>query len=340
MSVNNDSGPSEDQLLTDLLKAVSRSFYLTLRVLPKAVRRPISIAYLLARTSDTIADTDVLDAASRLDSLDQLNQAIARPAPQQCDFAVFLTHQSRGKERELLQRVNESLALLSSVDEEDLRLIRKVLEIIISGQRLDLQRFQDASANQIVSLSRASDLDDYTYRVAGCVGEFWTRICFKHLLPNSPLPTPQLIEQSIRFGKGLQLVNILRDLGEDLNQGRCYLPADELASCHLKPESLSEHQEDLSPLFQKHIALAQDHLHAGWAYTNQLPWAWVRVRLACAWPILLGLMTLEQLPVKSPTDRSKRAKVTRREVKSVILKSIVAYPFPPLWRGLVKKQNS
>jgi farnesyl-diphosphate farnesyltransferase len=340
MSANSESGSSDDQLLTDLLKAVSRSFYLTLRVLPKAVRRPISIAYLLARTSDTIADTEVLDAVSRLDSLDQLDKAIASPTPQQCDFTVFLTHQSRGKERELLQRINESLALLSSVDEEDRRLIRKVLEIIISGQRLDLQRFQNATSNQIVGLSRASDLDDYTYRVAGCVGEFWTRICFKHLLPNCSSPSPELIEQSIRFGKGLQLVNILRDLGEDLNQGRCYLPADELASYNLKPESFSDHQEELSLIFQEHITLAQAHLHAGWAYTNQLPWTWIRIRLACAWPILLGFKTLDQLPLKNPTDRSKRAKVTRREVKGIIFKSIVAYPFPPLWSRLVKGQDS
>ena len=340
MSVNSQPRLSEDQLLTELLKAVSRSFYLTLRVLPKAVRKPISIAYLLARTSDTIADTEVLDASSRLDSLDQLNQAIARPTPQHCDFAIFLNHQSRGKERELLQRVNESLALLASVDEEDLRLIRNVLETIISGQRLDLQRFRDASANQIVSLKTASDLDDYTYRVAGCVGEFWTRICFKHLLQNSPAPSSKLIEQSIRFGKGLQLVNILRDLGEDLNQGRCYLPADELASRQLKPDNLSDQQEGLSEIFQEHIAQAKDHLHAGWGYTNQLPWTWIRVRLACAWPILLGFKTLDQLPLKNPTDGTKRAKVTRREVKRIILKSIFAYPFPSLWKGLVRKQNS
>ena len=341
MRVSRGHGLSEDPLLTDLLKAVSRSFYLTLRILPPAVRRPISIAYLLARTSDTIADTDVLSPSSRLESLDQLGEAIADGTRQHCDFTGYLTHQTRGKERELLQRVNESLALLGSVDEEDLRLIRQLLETIISGQRLDLVRFQNASANQIISLKNASELDDYTFRVAGCVGEFWTRICFKHLAPTAPKPSQTLVEQSIRFGKGLQLVNILRDLGEDLNQGRCYLPADALASRQINPEGLLEpdHQEELAHVFKEHITIALNHLHAGWAYTNHLSWAWVRIRLACAWPILLGLKTLAQLPLQNPADQTKRAKVTRRDVKIIILKTIFTYPFPPLWKGLVRKQN-
>ena len=46
-----------NELLTATLKDVSRSFYLTLRVLPARIRTPIGLAYLLARTSDTVADT-------------------------------------------------------------------------------------------------------------------------------------------------------------------------------------------------------------------------------------------------------------------------------------------
>jgi len=47
---------SRDRLLKDVLKGVSRSFYLTLRVLPKNLRDPIGVAYLLARTADTLTD--------------------------------------------------------------------------------------------------------------------------------------------------------------------------------------------------------------------------------------------------------------------------------------------
>ena len=326
---------SADQLLTDLLKAVSRSFYLTLRILPAPVRTPISIAYLLARTSDTIADTEVLKPAARLASLESLRQAIAHPAPRRCDLSAYLQHQTRSKERELLQRVNESLDLLTRIDETDLDLIREVLETIISGQRLDLERFQHASKSRIVCLQTAADLDDYTYRVAGCVGAFWTKICYKYLAP-SDTPSPELLEQAVRFGKGLQMVNILRDLAEDLDQGRCYLPQDRLRDAGIEAQSLIEREipPGLPALFQEHIEIARAHLQAGWQYTNQLPWGWFRIRLACAWPILLGLKTLDLIPVENPTDPTQRAKVTRADVRSIILKTIVVYPFQKRWASL------
>ena len=48
---------SPQKVLNGLLQGVSRSFYLTLRVLPGSIRPQIGLAYLLARTTDTIADT-------------------------------------------------------------------------------------------------------------------------------------------------------------------------------------------------------------------------------------------------------------------------------------------
>ncbi len=60
---------NQKELLTDLLKQTSRSFYLTLRVLPGAIRPQIGLAYLLARTADTIADTELVPAEQRIDAL-------------------------------------------------------------------------------------------------------------------------------------------------------------------------------------------------------------------------------------------------------------------------------
>src|SRR5882724_1105416 len=68
--------PGATPLLTDLLKAVSRTFYLTMRVLPASVRPQIGLAYLLARTTDTIADTELVPVAQRLEALDQLRTKI------------------------------------------------------------------------------------------------------------------------------------------------------------------------------------------------------------------------------------------------------------------------
>src|SRR4029453_269706 len=98
--------------------------------------------------------------------------------------------------------------------------IRKVIDINTSGQELDLKRFAGATANQIKALQSDEELDDYTYRVAGCVGEFWTEMCRAHSFPECPLDERVLLRNAVRFGKGLQLVNILRDFPSDLRQGR------------------------------------------------------------------------------------------------------------------------
>ena len=67
---------SSSGLPADLLRQVSRSFYLTLRVLPAAIRQQMGLAYLLARTADTIADTQVVPAAQRLQALQALRERI------------------------------------------------------------------------------------------------------------------------------------------------------------------------------------------------------------------------------------------------------------------------
>src|SRR5207237_10926522 len=61
----------------ELLKPVSRSFYLSIRLLLRALREPVALAYLLARTSDTIADSNAMPAEKRIELLDRFARAIA-----------------------------------------------------------------------------------------------------------------------------------------------------------------------------------------------------------------------------------------------------------------------
>ena len=324
----------------DLLKAVSRSFSLTLRILPAPVRHPIGIAYLLARTSDTIADTKLVDPAAREASLRQLAQAIQSGRIEPNAIAFFPPRQTQTKEQELLDHICESVNLLQTVGQEERRLIQDVLQTIISGQSLDLQRFQNASDQNVICLKSDAELDDYTYRVAGCVGEFWTRICFQTLSAN-PSPPPELLCAGVRFGKGLQLLNILRDLSDDLRQGRCYLPQDALLQSGLSPKDLAipstdETRQKMATPFQRYAQKANQLLMDGWEYTNQLPRRWVRVRLACAWPVLIGLKTLKALPLDDPLNSSRRAKISRQAVKIIVVKTLLAYPFPRLWQRLAK----
>jgi farnesyl-diphosphate farnesyltransferase len=326
--------------LNNLLKATSRSFWLTLRVLPARVRPQIGLAYLLARTTDTIADTDILPVGDRLAALQKFRERILGQTSTALNFGALAEKQGSPAEKSLLENVEASLTALKNFSDADQKLIRDVLAIITTGQELDLQRFGDsdsaapgATGQKLIALRTPGELDDYTYRVAGCVGEFWTKICRAHLFPRARLDEEQLIADGIRFGKGLQLVNILRDLPTDLKNGRCYLPAKRLEQAKLIPETLLSPMSSAKfmPLFHEYLDKAEAHLRAGWTYTNTLPFGQFRVRLACAWPILIGVQTIEKLRAADLDELRLRVKVSRGEVRQIIFRSLLTCPFPPLW---------
>ena len=327
---------ARSDLLTTLLREVSRSFYLTLRWLPGAVRPQISLAYLLARTTDTIADTELVAAEERIAALEAFRDRILGHDSGPVHFAALGRHHSSSAERHLLERADEAVGLLATFAAEDQAFIRDVLRTIISGQTLDLQRFEGASRHNVIALQRDAELEDYTYRVAGCVGEFWTRICRRHLFPAAPLDEPRLLAEAVHFGKGLQLVNILRDVPSDLTQGRCYLPADALDQLSLTPAALLDPANGarLRPLQERLVARAEDYLRDGWNYTNALPRGCVRLRLACAWPILIGVRTLVRLRHQNLLDPTRRIKVSREEVRDILVRSVLTYPWQNTWQKL------
>jgi farnesyl-diphosphate farnesyltransferase len=299
--------------LNQLLKATSRSFYLTLRVLPAVVRPQIGLAYLLARTTDTIADTEIVPLAQRLDALQKLRERILGQSSAPLNFGELAQGQILPAEKLLLEKTEDSLALLQTLSPADLKLVREVLATITSGQELDLRRFEKASSENIIALETEAELDDYTWRVAGCVGEFWTRICRAHLFPHARLDEKQFIMDGIRFGKGLQLE-----------------PAK------LFPEILMSPANEVKflKLYRGYLDQAESHLRAGWRYTNTLPFGQFRVRLACAWPILIGMRTIGKLRAAGVIELRRRVKVSRGEVRGILLCSTLACPLPFVWRRL------
>jgi farnesyl-diphosphate farnesyltransferase len=272
----------------------------------------------------------------RLQALQQLRQRVFGSKTEPIRFGKFALRQGAPAERALLEQCENSLALLDKLSAFDARLVREVLDTITSGQELDLRRFADASSQRVVALATDAELDDYTFRVAGSVGQFWTKICRAHLFPKASIDESRLLSDAVRFGQGLQLVNILRDLAVDLRQGRCYLPEARLAALELAPADLLNlaSESRFRPLYHHYLDRAKADLLAGWAYTNALPRACVRVRLACAWPVLIGLETLRLLRLSPMLDPQKRIKIERLLVKRIILRSVLFYPARKTWSNL------
>lgn len=261
----------------------------------------MGLAYLFARAADTIADTGLIGREQRLQYLNMFRAQFrgdeVQPQAVQAIQSALLPHQTDSAERVLLQRLPECLALFRQFDQGDRERIRWLMEVLPNGMEMDLTRFPGSSANELTALERPDELDRYTYFVAGCVGEFWTRMVCAHRPAMAHWDVDQMSTIGVRFGKGLQLTNIVKDLARDLHNGRCYVPTQWLDEVDLKPVDLlkPESLPTLRPILLRMIRQAVEHLDQGWLYTMALPRLEIRQRLACMWPILLAGETLKRV---------------------------------------------
>lgn len=330
--LSTDESHHERELGGQLLASVSRSFYLTLKALPRELREPISLAYLLARTADTMADTAAVSAELRLDCLRRFQELIEHenaPAQEELTGIVareFTVRQTDAAEQRLMERFTDGLAWLRTMRGAALSTIQQVLRPIIAGQILDIQRFPTAVS--LRSLQTADELDEYTWLVAGCVGEFWTEMCAIEK-PDALDPGVPLFEMKhwgARLGKGLQLINILRDIGEDLQDGRSYLPEAEWRAAGLTLDDLRTQSAALRPLWGTWLKTCRSHLQAGLCYVQHV--ADAKLRYATALPLLLGAKTLAKMEAASWEKVLRGVKVSRLEVGMILAEATLACRSP------------
>ncbi len=355
MALRGSDRPSLPADLDALLRRVSRSFYLSLRVLPLSVRAQLKAAYLVARAADTIADTRIVPAGRRLHLLGALREAIggadraalidgvARLLPE-----VSVRDVGSAAERELLGRFEACLDVLDAFDDGDRARATRVLQTLITGMERDLDRFPNAQPADPppvpVALATLADLDEHTYYAAGCVGEYWTLTCAAHVPGLERLARPDLVARGVRLGKALQLVNVLRDVPADLREGRCYLPQSELDRIGLRPNDLTDPSRRLRarPILEELRARALEHVDAAFPYVLAIPAAQPRLRWAALWPLWIGLGTLQRLrDAIDPLDPTTIIKISRRDVYEIVVESLPAIaPFTLSDRWLAARHEA
>jgi farnesyl-diphosphate farnesyltransferase len=273
-----------------------------MRLLPKAMREPVSLAYLLARASDTLADTEGLGADLRHEMLLGFGEILHG-----ADRAAWLVKlsdevipcQHHQGEKSLLKMMDEVFAWFHDFkDAQGHAAILKVMDHILHGQMLDIERFE---LGQSTRLTQDAELEEYCFLVAGCVGEFWTELGYISLPGFSSIEAERLKSMGINYGKGLQLINILRDLPSDLKLGRCYLPGVDCSD-----------QDAMKAEAARWRARARAYLSDGQAYAKSLKFR--RTRAATALPGLIGESTLDLLDHASWEELEEGVKVSRRDV--------------------------
>jgi farnesyl-diphosphate farnesyltransferase len=305
-------------LETSVLRSVSRSFYLSIRFLPAQLREPVALAYLLARATDSVADTAGIASAFRIETLKMLSHAIQGHASREVIVdlvASFVPLQNNTSERQLLESVPECVRWLERLEHADRNDIRAVLEKITTGQMLDLERF--GNLKEIRALATAADLDEYTYLVAGCVGEFWTRVCFRHVPNFASLSEDEMLALGKRYGMALQLINVLRDAGADLGTGRCYFPEYELNAAHLTASQILSDAKRFQPIYRTWLEKAKAGLECGVQYSHAIQNR--RVRAATVLPALIGARTIYLLDAAGAAALQQMVKVPRGQVRGMIL---------------------
>ncbi len=320
--------PVTTRSLDPILRGVSRSIFLTLRAAPRAVRRQLGIGYLFCRAADTVADTRLVTRELRLEKLRRFRGLFGDGGGAKDDLEWIATGiqdvQAIPEERELLARLEECFDAYRLLPEQDRGLVARLVTTLTRGMEMDLERFPPEESGRTGCLETDDELDLYTYYVAGCVGEFWTDLCVAHLRPLHGWNLPRMRELGMRFGKGLQLTNILRDVDRDLAIGRCYFPRPRLEAAGVSPDGLraGEGRDRLRPVLAGYLEKTLGHYKAGWEYTLAIPRRVPRLRLACAWPLLIGLATLRILARSAdPYAPGTVRKISRRELRSILLGS-------------------
>ena len=318
--------------LDSILEGTSRSFYLSLKQLPAGIRSQISLLYLLARTSDTITDSGQGSLEDRIDALDTFDKFAQGKTSDPPDFSILADMQKIASEGELLRSVSDVVGSLGGFSDSDQHSILRCLGIIVSGQNLDLRRFhgESSSKGNIASLSDEDDLDGYAYRVAGSVGEFWTRMSLDHLFKATEDDEVALFANAIRFGKALQMINILRDIPADLRTGRCYIPKSSLDQHGLSAHDLRdpENMPRFRPLFDQYLDMTESHFKAAIQYIGMLPHSQFRLRGSCMLPVIIGKRTAKLLRNGNVLERNSRIKIDRSDIESTVKSVVMAVPFP------------
>ena len=296
--------------LNTLLKHTSRSLYLSVKILPKKIRPAFGVAYLLCRYADTIADTALLPAEQRVYWIQQFPLIVrAQDTTRQAELTTALSGTSDNPyETALINHLADCLKALAKLPQDQQLFIYEVVQAVCDGMKIDLMAFPHTPEVAPQAFLLDTDLTHYCRLMGGKPGLFWSQLIYHTVRINCPQNT--------------LMVNILRDLPQDIRQGRCYFPLTDLEQYGLKPEDLRvpEKSEMFKPIEQKWIRWGKQNLSQAVSYYRALPKTDWRVRAAVAWPMLWTADTIAKL-AQTPDllNPRKRVKISRSRVYATLL---------------------
>lgn len=306
---------------TSSLRQVSRTFSRPIEVLPGDLRRAVTCGYLLCRIVDAIEDNEAFTVGERDERYRGFHEVI-RSAADPADFerSWLDVKGSPPAEIELCSRVGCVMAVLATVPPEMRAAVLRWVTEMARGMQIYSHRSADGDG--IIAPPTSDDLQRYCYFVAGTVGHMLTELFIveMNLEPESPA-AQRLTEQAEAFGTGLQLVNILKDITDDLHRGWSFVPRSLCRAAGLRNRELadpgrrSEAHRAVIPLFD----LARHNLDRALHYALAVPAEQREIRLFCLLPLWLAVKTVSLAYGNDAMfSADKQVKVSRADVEDVI----------------------
>lgn len=266
----------------------AKNFYYAFLTLPRPKRRAIYVAYAFCRHCDDAVDT-WSSTGEKLEALSQIRDDLALSYDDCSGSPVFLAL--------------SDVARLYDIPQE-------YFLDIISGVEMDLTktRYQDFE-----------ELRQYCYRVASVVG----LVCLQIF----GYRDSRARQHAIDLGLAMQLTNIARDVKEDLEMGRIYLPQDELVRFGYSEEDLKRGaiNQSFIDLMRFQAQRARDYFHSGF---QLLPYLTPGSR-AC--PAVLGRLyskILERIEKRNYDVLTHRVSLSTGEKVRVMLQTWLSSYLP------------
>jgi len=306
------------------LPEVSRTFALNIPLLPEPLDLVVTVAYLLCRIADTLEDEMQGPVELRRPLFRELARLCELPAgwPSAAQkFTALAKQQLRAtapaSEVNLLIGTPVVLEAFSALESSTRPIVARCLREMTAGMSKILETTQRGD-----SCPGLADLEEtlvYCHYVAGTVGEMLTGL-FARFSPQIETRLPSLRPKAARFGRALQLTNILKDIREDLERGSCWLPRKEMARHGLSTETLLEarRRNQAVALLDELIGVARRELDIALDYTLALPAEQPGIRLFCLWPLFMATLTLRELCGNPQVFEPRPVKISRDAVQQVM----------------------
>lgn len=309
-----------------ILPRVSRTFALSIRLLPGSLNDAVLAAYLLCRIADTIEDDHSATVQRKSELLELLLRALDDGAAgAELERAAAELVAGEAAHVELVRGTTRVLDVYHSLPEGSRLRVRHWVREMVHG----MEKFVRLYPNGI-RIRTLDEYKEYCYYVAGTVGHLLTDLWHEHSASIGVAEYRALWRKCRAFGEALQTVNILKDIAWDAtHENAIYVPEQSLrehGSSHkllLDPAHVAENHAAVSEL----IELAWRDLDAALDYFTTIPRRALSVRAFCLLPLLFAYATLRELTRSRAMLRAGgTVKITRREVRALMAVGLLLVP--------------